>query len=97
MKILRPTDAKPIHGPTQEIPPQSDRATEKKPRPPKLTVELSDAEVEMLAIYIAEHRTTLRQTIRWLIKQLPHLPGGPPLRSQSRPERADRKSRGEAI
>jgi hypothetical protein len=100
MKISRPTERKAMdHG---ESPADAGTGSgnaevhHKKKRPPKLTVELSDEEVEMLAIYVAEHRTSLRQVVRWLIQQLPDLPGGPPLRSQSRPEREERKARGGA-
>lgn len=100
MKISRPTERKATdrgESPTNDSTGSENAAVPfKKKRPPKLTVELSDEEVEMLAIYVAEHRTSLRQVIRWLIQQLPDLPGGPPLRSQSRPEREERKARGDA-
>ena len=83
MKIQRPSVLPPEAIPADGLP-----ATRK--RPPKLTVELSDEESEALRLYLAEHRISQRELIRWLLSLLPTLPGGPPLRCASRPPREPR-------
>lgn len=86
MKIQRPSLGTPETSPAEDVPVI-------KKRPPKLTVELSDEESEALRLYLAEHRVSQRELIRWLLSLLPTLPGGPPLRCTSRPPREPRSDR----